>query len=435
MKANIILAWSCVVWLSSLVVFQVCAQTIYVPYACTNFAGLPGVLGNSDGAGTAARFNAPAGIATDANGNVFVADRSNETIRKITPAGSVSTFAGLAGVSGSADGNGSVARFNQPAGVAIDGAGNVYVADKLNDTIRMITPSGEVTTLAGKAGVSGSSDGIGSAARFNQPRGIALDSATNLYIGDLGNNTVRKVTLAGVVTTIAGKAGSSGTNDGNGSSARFNEPYGVVVDTLTNIYVADADNSTIRKVTPVGRVTTFAGSAMEAGNADGVGASARFNFPIGLAIDSAGNIYVADYSNENIRKITTNGVVTTLAGLVGQSGTNDGIGSTARFSGVWGVAIDNSGFLYVSDQDYNDRITKGVALLQFDTSWQLTLCSNTIFSGHLVGPPFGNVVLQRSADLENWTPVDTNSMSAGSWIFSLGIGSSPSTYFRAVALP
>jgi hypothetical protein len=182
------------------------AQSIYVPYAFTNFAGLPTVPGTNDGGGATARFSAPAGIAVDSSGNVYVADRSNDTIRKITPTATVSTLAGLAGVSGSSDGTGSGSRFNQPGGVAVDGAGNIYVADKSNNTIRKVTPSGVVTTIAGLAGSTGTNDGIGSAARFYQPRGIAVDAATNLYVGDMMNNTIRKITSGGVVTTLAGLA-------------------------------------------------------------------------------------------------------------------------------------------------------------------------------------------------------------------------------------
>ena len=151
----------------------------------------------------------------------------------------VTTLAGLAGSSGSANGTGSAARFYYPFGVAVDSAGNVYVADTGNNTIRKVTPAGVVTTLAGLAGSSGSADGTGSAARFNYPSGVAVDSAGNVYVADTGNNTIRKVTPAGVVTTLAGLAGSPGSADGTGSAARFYYPHGVAVDSAGNVYVAD----------------------------------------------------------------------------------------------------------------------------------------------------------------------------------------------------
>jgi hypothetical protein len=227
----------------------------------------------------------------------------------------VTTLAGLAGSAGSADGTGSAARFDQPKGVAVDSSGNVYVADSStvfvtdfgtyslgNNTIRKVTPSGVATTLAGLAGSYGSTDGIGSAARFNGAFGVAVDSGGNVYVADQGNNTIRKATAAGVVTTLAGQTGKDGSADGTGSAARFNMPLGVAVDMAGNTYVADTDNNTIRKITPGGVVTTLAGLAGSAGSADGTGSAARFNQPMCVAVDSAGNVYVADSGNNTIRK-------------------------------------------------------------------------------------------------------------------------------------
>src|SRR5439155_193118 len=196
----------------------------------------------------------PSGMAVDSAGNVYVADTSNGTIRKATPRGVVTTLAGLAGSIGSADGLGSAARFYSPYGVAVDSAGNVYVADTFNDTIRKVTPGGAVTTLAGLAGSGGSADGSGSAARFYYPYGVAVDGAGNVYVADTGNYTIRKVTPGGVVTTLAGLAGSQDGADGTGSAARFSYPSAVAVDTAGNIYVADTDNSTIRKGFPTSSV-------------------------------------------------------------------------------------------------------------------------------------------------------------------------------------
>jgi Dockerin type I domain/NHL repeat len=323
----------------------------------TTLAGLATVSGSADGTGSAARFNYPAGVATDSGGNVYVADTSNNTIRKITPAGVVTTMSGSAGFSGSADGTGSAARFFNPFGVATDSSGNVYVADRDNHTIRKITPAGAVTTLTGLAGSSGSADGTGSAARFNFPQGVATDSSGNVYVADEFNHTIRKITPAAAVTTLAGLAGSTGSADGTGSAARFSFPRGVASDSSGNVYVADTDNSTIRKITPAGGVTTLASLAGSSGSADGTGSAARFRFPQGVATDSSGNVYVADTVNSTIRKTTPAGAVTTLAGLAASFGSADGTGSAARFAFPRGVAIDGSGSVYVADTD-NSTIRK-----------------------------------------------------------------------------
>ncbi|MEP7141202.1 MAG: NHL repeat-containing protein, partial [Caldimonas sp.] len=278
----------------------------------TTLAGLSGSAGSADGTGSAARFDTPRGLVVDAAANVYVADTFNGTIRKITPAGVVTTLAGLAGFSGSADGTGSAARFSAPRGLALDAAGNLYVADVT--TIRKVTPGGVVTTLAGLAGNPGSADGTGAAARFNVAFDVALDSAGNVYVADAGSNaTIRKITPAGVVTTLAGLAGSFGSVDGAGSAARFRDPRGIAVDAADNIFVSDRVDHTIRRITPAGDVTTVAGLSLASGNTDGTGAAARFNRPLGIAIDAAGNVHVADSDNQAIRKVTPAGVVTTVA--------------------------------------------------------------------------------------------------------------------------
>ena len=319
----------------------------------TTLAGTPRVVGSADGSGAAARFNQPAGITADTAGNVFVADQTNQTIRKITPAGVVTTLAGTAGVSGNADGSGAAAQFWNPYGIAADTAGNLYEADQGNNTIRKITPAGIVTTLAGTAGVSGNADGIGAAALFNQPAGIAADIAGNLFVADLSNQTIRKITPAGVVTTLAGTAGVHGNADGSGAAAQFWNPYGIAADTAGNVYVADSANSTVRKITPAGVVTTLAGKARIQGSADGSGAAAQFYNPQGIAADTAGNLYVADSNNNTIRKITAAGVVTTLAGTASVQGSADGTGSAAQFSYPFGITADMAGNVFVADQGNN----------------------------------------------------------------------------------
>jgi uncharacterized repeat protein (TIGR01451 family) len=337
------------------------ASANYEPYTFTHFAGSFGGIGYSDGTGSAARFNFPSAVAVDSSNNVYVADGDNNTIRKIAPGGVVTTLAGLAGSIGSADGTGSAARFNFPSAVAVDSSGNVYVADENNNTIRKITPAGVVTTLAGLAGSYGSADGTGSAARFYYPAGIAVDSSGNVYVADTYNNTIRKITPDGVVTTLAGCAMCNPDSvDGTGSDARFNSPWGVAVDSSGNVYVADTYNNTIRKITPAGVVTTLAGLTGAYGSDDGTGSAARFNQPLGVAVDSSGNVYVADAAftsfgdpgNNSIRKITPVGVVTTLAGLTGTIGSDDGTGGAARFADPQGVAVDSSGNVYVADSPY-----------------------------------------------------------------------------------
>jgi sugar lactone lactonase YvrE len=323
----------------------------------TTLAGTAGVTGSADGAGAAARFYYPGGVAVDSAGNIYVADTDNSTIRKVTAAGVVTTLAGTAGVTGSVDGTRTAARFSWPVGVAADSAGNVYVADGVNDNIRKVTAAGVVTTLAGSVGITGSTDGTGTAARFHSPSSVAVDSAGGVFVADEFNHTIRKVTAAGVVTTLAGTAGMTGSVDGTSTVAHFYFPDGVAVDSAGNVYVADGYNSTIRKVTAAGVVTTLAGAAGIVGSADGTGAAARFYIPSGVAVDSAGNVYVADKYNHIIRKVTAAGVATTLAGTAGMMGSADGTGTAARFDYPTGVAVDSAGNVYVTASSTIRKVT------------------------------------------------------------------------------
>jgi len=303
-------------------------------------------------------FSLTTGIATDSTGAVYVAN-SHNTILKINPAGIAATLAGEPDVRGTADGVDSAARFVYPIGIATDAAANVYVADKVSNTIRKITPAGEVTTLAGTAGIAGHADGAGANASFLNPVAVAADASGNIYVADYGNSTIRKITPAGMVTTIAGQAGESGEVDGIGAAARFTTPYSLAIDSTGNLFVAEISSHTIRKITPEGVVSTLAGNAGHAGYADGTGTNATFSSPHGVTTDSAGNVYVADYGNNTIRKITPAGVVTTLAGQAdaGERGEFDGIGSAASFLQPMAVATDHEGNVLVLESDNIREVT------------------------------------------------------------------------------
>ena len=326
------------------------------PVGVTTLAGWPGSAGSANGTGRAARFAFPGSVRADAQGNLYIADSDNDTVRKVTPAGVVTLVAGTPGTSGSTDGPASKALFGATAGVAVDANGNLFVADDGNTEIREISASGSVTTLAGQAGSPGTVNGTGSTARFSDPQNLAIDQAGNLYVADGMGNTIRKVTPAGVVTTLAG-SGAAGSADGTGAAAQFNDPTGVTVDLAGNVYVADFGNNTIRVVTPAGLVTTLAGRPGRAGSTDGTGSSARFYGPAGIGIDSAGNLYVADETDDTIREVTPGGVVTTVAGAAGVPENIDGIVTSARFYGPGDVAVDNSGVIYVADAE-NDTIRR-----------------------------------------------------------------------------
>jgi len=303
--------------------------------------------GSADGVGSAAQFKAPNDVTVDASGTIYVADTQNHRIRKITPSGAVTTLAGS--IQGFVDGAGTAARFSLPQGIVASPSGTVYVADSSNNRIRKITPAGEVTTFAGST--QGSADGSGAAAQFNNPRGLAIDANGTLYVADRYNYRIRKITPAGVVSTLAGS--TIGNADGTGTAAQFNMPYSLAVDSSGTVYTVDAFNNRIRKITPTGVVTTLAGTSP--GFLDGTGTAARFNEPYGIAVDPWGVIYVADTFNHRIRKITSTGVVTTLAGS--SLGATDGTGSGAQFNYPVGLTIDSAGTIYVVDNE-NDRIRK-----------------------------------------------------------------------------
>ncbi|MFL6584933.1 MAG: NHL repeat-containing protein, partial [Chthoniobacterales bacterium] len=373
-------------------------RTITPNAAVSTLAGGSGGSGSVDGTGLAARFWLPSGVTIDSARNVYVADHQNHTIRRITPDRVVTTFAGTAGNPGSADGSGSAARFYFPTQLAADVADNIYVTDTGNCTVRKITPDGVVTTLAGSPGVRGSTDGVGPAASFYYLQGIAVDQAGNIFVGDSLNYTIRKITPDGIVTTFAGMAGSRGNVDGPRSTARFGGIGGVAADKTGNIYVADTGNNSIRKILPGGTVITLAGFG--SGSSDGTGSAARFNFPEGLAVDGKGNLYVGDYYNNTIRKVTPNGVVTTLAGRPTVNGSTDGVGSLALFSRPAAVAIDTNGYLYVADAANNMiRIGGPTALAQslnISTRVSVQLGENVLIGGFIAAGAAPKRVLLRA---------------------------------------
>jgi sugar lactone lactonase YvrE len=287
----------------------------------------------------------PYNLAVDASENVFVADTYNHRIRMITSSGVFSTFAGSGpshpSSGASTDGSGTNARFNFPNGITFDmSSGNLYVADTDNHRIRQITAAGNVTTLAGSS--IGFSDGTGTNAKFTYPTSVTVDSSGNLYVADQHNHRIRKIS-AGVVSTLAG-SGTGGYFDGTGTNAQFEYPVGIAVDSSGNIIVSETNNHRIRKISPSGVVTTLAGSTQ--GYVDGT--SAKFNRPHGLSADKAGNVYVADLANYKIRMITSTGLVTTIAGTT--IGYLDGSATNAKFSDPAGVALNSKGdALYVSE--------------------------------------------------------------------------------------
>ncbi|MGI4869558.1 MAG: NHL repeat-containing protein [Janthinobacterium lividum] len=312
-----------------------------------------GTQGSLNGTGANAQFYNPTSVACDGGGNVYVADQANHRIRKIVAAtGAVSTLAGS--TQGFADGPGAAAQFGNPTGVACDGNGNVYVADRDNQRIRrIVAATGAVSTLAG-SGVYGYADGTGAAAQFFNPSGVACDGSGNVYVADQANQRIRKIVAAtGVVSTLAGS--TYGYADGIGAAARFLDPAGVACDGSGNVYVADYNNARIRRiVVATGVVSTLAGSGAY-GYADGPGTTAQFKNPLGVTCDGRGNVYVADTGNHRIRGIVAvTGVVSTLAGS-GTQGFADGTGISAQFNGPQGVACDANNTVYVADTG-NQRI-------------------------------------------------------------------------------
>jgi len=324
----------------------------YSEVIVTTLAG-NGRLGYADGQGNKAQFNVPIRLALDKDGNIIVSDIFNNCIRKVTPEGVVSTVAGTK-EGGYIDGDVKEAKFGAPHGVGVDSKGNIFVCDLSSSTIRKISfDRKKVSTFAG-SGKPGYKDGKGKEAEFSFPHAVAVDKNDNLFIADISNHCIRKITPEGVVTTFAGSR-EKGFLDGDVKSAKFNMPIDVAVDGDGNVYVVDIGNQRIRKVTAKGEVVTLAGNG-KPGCVNGKGEEAQFNGPHGIVVDKKGNVIIAELYNYDIRLISPEGVVSTLCGD-GEKGDADGECEKARFNQPGGVTIDREGNVIIADL-YNHKIKK-----------------------------------------------------------------------------
>ncbi|MDB6029475.1 MAG: repeat containing protein [Verrucomicrobiales bacterium] len=417
--------------LASCALLTLAANVRSQPLVIRTLAGQPNP-GIADGAGSNAQFNGPSSIAVDDAWNVYITDSQNGTIRKISTNNVVSTFAGSAGSFGSLDGTGNQARFYGPQGIAVDSAGILFVADTANATIRKITPEGAVSTFAGAAGSLNSFDGVGTNANFFQPEGIAVDKGGNVYVADAWNHTIRKITPLGVVSTLAGLAGSCGSMDGTNSKARFDRPAGIAVDGATNLFVTDSLNHTVRKITPSGRVTTIVGLPGVWGNADGTNGSARLFQPQGIVADNVGNLFVSDSGNQTIRKVSasgTNWVVSTVAGLGGSAGDANGTGDIARFYFPAGLAMNSAGYLLVADSGNNTIRNEGFELSS------LYLLADGRFHFTLNGKSNLNYAVEASSNLIQWSVITNLSSHDGVLEFVDPTPQMENRFYRAVVSP
>jgi sugar lactone lactonase YvrE len=326
----------------NVVTFTTSTTTADTTVTVSTFAGNSNG-GFVNGTGSAASFNSPQGVAADAAGNLYVSDSFNHVIRKITAAGVVTTYAG-SGEMGFSGGSNATAKFYSPQGIAVDAAGNVYVADQGNNAIYKITAT--TTTILAGSGSAGATNGTGTAASFSAPQGIAVDATGNVYVADRNNNLIRKITSAGVVTTLAG-SGAANYLNAEGTTAAFRRPVAVAVDAAGTVYVADQGNFAIRKITPAGAVSTLLGNSIVA---------ALLNTPAGIAIDAQGNLFITDQSGR-VLTITSTNVLYTLAGKADTSGFLDGSKSNALFSGPIGIAVNAAKNIFVADYN-NNRIRK-----------------------------------------------------------------------------
>lgn len=375
----------------------------------STFAGT-GSVGSLDGISSMATFNYPTVVTLGNQNNMIVVDRSNHKIRNISSTGNVSTIAGI-GTAGAINGSSNMASFRFPDGAIVDSQGNIFITDQSNHKIRKIDTFGQVTTFAG-TGIAGFQDGAGFSAKFYYPAAMAIDTNDNLYIADYSNHRIRKITPDGFVSTVAG-LGNAGAIDGNTSVATFNGPTGVCLASSGTIYVADYGNHKIRKIDTNGQVSTFAGSGI-AGAIDNNGIMASFNHPAVVTMDSQNDFYVTDEGNNKIRKINALGEVTTFAGT-GSQGTIDDVASLATFKGPTGIVVNTNDEIIIAD--YGNHKIRKITTYKYIVSPSLPngLYLNQ-FTGEITGTP--TVISPMTA----YTVSVSNQFGTSSFVISIEVG-------------
>jgi sugar lactone lactonase YvrE len=327
----------------------------------TTVAGT-GILGFSGdgGAAIAAELHFPTGVAADLSGNIYIVDTDNQRVRKVTSSGIISTNAGNGGIGYTGDGGAATSAWlNYPGAIAVDAAGNIYIGDGSNNCVRKVNSSGIISTIAGTgtAGYSGDG-GPAVSAQLNYISSIAVDAAGNIFLADGFNQRIRKINTSGIITTIAGNGTSGFSGDGGAATAAaLSHPEGISVDAAGNIFITDTDNNRIRKVNTSGIITTIAGNGVAGYTGDGIPAiTAELNYPYAAKPDASGNIYIADYYNFRVRMVNTSGKICTVAGdgIQGFSG-DGGIATSAEIDRVYDLAVGGSGAIYLADGN-NNRI-------------------------------------------------------------------------------